>query len=231
MDIEKAKIVHNNRYDYSLVEYKKARLKVKIICPIHGVFEQTPDNHISKKQGCPMCYGNKKSSTEEFIKKSKITHNNKYDYSLVKYINNKTKVKIICQEHGVFEQTPFHHNNRKQGCPMCLSKNKTNESVIKDFKRIHGSKYDYSLIIYKNNIEKLEIICNKHGIFNQSYTKHIQGQGCPICKESSGENEISNILEKKDIIYKREYRFNDCRNKYSLPFDFWWTSKIDRNKE
>ena len=37
--IEEANAIHNNRYNYDLVEYVNSSTPVKIICPIHGVFE------------------------------------------------------------------------------------------------------------------------------------------------------------------------------------------------
>ena len=88
--IEQFKKVHRDKYDYSLVEYKTCQEKVKIICPIHGIFEQTPLEH---KQGnnCPKCsHRSYKYTTDEWIEKAKVVHGNKYDYSKVDYKNNQT---------------------------------------------------------------------------------------------------------------------------------------------
>ena len=106
--IEKAKAVHGDKYDYSKVEYVKAKEKVCIICQEHGEFWQTPNNHL-RGEGCPFCYGSKKLTTEEFISKAKQIHGNKYDYSNVNYVNKYTKVCIICPEHGEFWQKPSNH--------------------------------------------------------------------------------------------------------------------------
>ena len=106
--IAKAKAVHGDKYDYSKVNYVNSFTKVTIICPKHGEFEQTPNLHL-KSQGCPNCYGNKKMTIEEFIKRAKEVHGDKYDYSKVKYVNALTKVTIICPIHGEFEQTPAKH--------------------------------------------------------------------------------------------------------------------------
>ena len=133
--IRRSILIHGNKYDYSLVEYIDGNTKVKIICPEHGIFNQTPNNHMIKN-GCSYCSNNKKSNTNEFIKRSNIIHNNFYDYSLVKYINSYTKVKIICPEHGLFEQNPHCHITKKQGCHEC------NESK--------GEKYITSFLINKN---------------------------------------------------------------------------------
>lgn len=106
--IRKALKVHGNWYDYSKVEYKGSRTKVTIICPIHKDFEQTPTNHLNDK-GCNKCGNLNRGkyhvlTTQTFIERSKSIHNNKYDYSKVNYINNRTKICIICPEHGEFWQ-------------------------------------------------------------------------------------------------------------------------------
>ena len=127
--IEKAKIVHNNKYDYSkseiIHENSTNKLKSKyitIICPTHGEFQQQYYRHLLG-YGCPSCanigrYQKNASTTEEFINKSIKLHGNKYDYSLVNYINRNTPVTIICPIHGKFEQAPMHHLAGK-GCYKC----------------------------------------------------------------------------------------------------------------
>ncbi len=134
--ISKANKTHNNKYDYSLVEYVNSKTKVKIICPIHGMFEQTPNNHLSGN-GCNKCGLNSSINKQTmnifvFVNKANKTHNNKYDYSLVEYVNTKTKVKIICPIHGVFEQTPDAHLSNK-GCPKCVSVISKQETKLQDW--------------------------------------------------------------------------------------------------
>lgn len=117
--IVRAREVHGDKYDYSLVNFASSRAKVKIVCPEHGVFEAILNNHISKKQGCPLCFiERKRLNIREFITRAREIHGDKYDYSLVEYISNKILVKIICSKHGVFEQTPNSHL-RGRGCPQC----------------------------------------------------------------------------------------------------------------
>ena len=151
--INKSKQIHGNRYDYTLTEYgSNAHDKVKIICKIHGVFNQEPSNHL-KGSGCPNCTYNI-GNTEKFIKKSSLIHNNKYDYSLVKYTQNKKPVKIICPLHGVFEQTPDKHSNRKHGCPNCnLSKG---ELEIKNFLELNNISF-IQQFCFKNCKHKLAL--------------------------------------------------------------------------
>ena len=122
--IKKAKLIHNNKYDYELIKYVNTHTKIKITCPIHGEFEQSPANHL-KGHECKKCgdlnTGRGLSQGKDlFVENSKIIHNNKYDYSLVNYKNNQTKVIIKCDNHGVFEQYPGNHIHKKQGCPLCI---------------------------------------------------------------------------------------------------------------
>ena len=117
--INKAVSIHGNRYDYSRVCYTNSNTKVEIMCPIHGSFWQTPNMHIGMKhQGCPMCGGTKRMTTEEFIKRAMCINGDRYDYSFVEYKNNKTKVKLICPKHGEFMVSPNAHL-RGDGCPLC----------------------------------------------------------------------------------------------------------------
>jgi len=125
--IEKAKKVHGDKFDYSKVIYFDSRTKVVITCPIHGDFEQTPNNHLSKSNGCYKCL-NTCYDTESFTTKAKMIHNNKYDYTKVDFKDSRTKVVITCPTHGDFEQTPTSHING-YGCYKCgnnLSKNEIN---------------------------------------------------------------------------------------------------------
>ncbi len=220
--IEKSKIKHVDLFDYSLSEYINDGVKVKIICKIHGIFEQRPNSHL-QGIGCKKCgikNGNVKRNNKEFIKNASEIHNNKYDYSKVKYVNNKVKVEIICLEHGIFEQTPNSHL-KKRGCPFCSSIKSNTENFIAKSNIIHDDKYDYSMVNYKNARTKVEIICNKHGIFNQLPNNHLKGIGCPVCKCSKGELKIIKLLEKNNIKYICQKTFNECIFKKKLPFDFY----------
>jgi Zn finger protein HypA/HybF involved in hydrogenase expression len=184
--IIKAKQIHGDKYNYSLVDYIDAHTKVEIICPIHGKFEQRPKNHLYG-QGCPKCGNLKQASsqlltTEEFIEKSRKIHGDKYNYSLVDYVNNKIKVTIICPIHGEFKQRPNHHLDGR-GCPECGgSKKKNTKTFIQEAKALYGDFYDYSEVDYKNNSTKVEIICNTCGHnFQIVPNNFLSGKGCPYC--------------------------------------------------
>ena len=198
--IKKAKLVHCNKYDYSKVEYINTRTKVCIICPEHGEFWQTPHSHINKR-GCPICWKLRKSknmtlTNDEFIKKAKQTHGDKYDYSKVEYINTRTKVCIICPEHGEFWQIPNIHI-RGSECPKCVNQyHQTTEEFIEKAKKIHGNKYDYSKVNYKSKQKSIIISCPIHGEFSQLPQNHLRGSGCPKCavKKNLSEQKLYNFL-------------------------------------
>ena len=129
----------------------------------------------------------KKMTNEEFIEKSIKIHSDKYDYSLVNYINNYTKINIICKEHGVFSQKP---NNHLSGsiCFKCglqnRIKNRINNDWLNDFISIHGNRYDYSKVEYIRSSMRVIIICKEHGEFLQTPNTHLRGTGCKKCAVS-----------------------------------------------
>jgi len=125
--------IHGNKYDYSLVDFSKGiKSRAKIICPSegHGIFEQELSMHISGEQGCPKCAGVARKSNEEFITEAIKMHGNFYDYSKSQYVNARTKVKIICPLHGLFEQEPKLHTIRGSGCPVCGERNAGRDSIF-----------------------------------------------------------------------------------------------------
>ena len=203
--IEKARKTHGDKYDYSEVEYVDSQTKVCIICPEHGRFYQTPQAHVRGHQ-CPQCANIKRgdtfrSSKDDFIRKAKEIHGDKFDYSKVDYVNSNTKVCIICPEHGEFWQYPSQHVNAKQGCPKCASKGLTRDELIEKFRKVHGSKYNYDKVEFTGKMsEKVIITCPQHGDFLQSPTKHLTGRGCPKCGKESMSNK--NTLTPKEFVEK-----------------------------
>lgn len=206
--IEKAKKVHGDKYDYSKVVYVNSQTKVCIICPIHGEFWQHPNDHLNGK-GCSKCSNNLKKTDEEFIEEAKKVHGNKYDYSKVKYVNNRTKVCIICPKHGEFWQMPEKHILGR-GCQKCANeyisniRHDTFEDFLKKAIKVHGNKFIYNKETYMNSLKKTLITCPIHGGFWQIPSSHLRGAGCPICRESKLEREISIFLTKNNIDYIRQ---------------------------
>ena len=121
----KANLKHNNKYTYYEETFKGSTHKVKINCAKHGDFEQYAKDHI-KGATCFKC-----SNTDVDLLLEEFK-NNKYDYRYVKedFKTLRNKVRIICPEHGVFEQSMSWHK-RGQGCPKC--KYSKGEKVIEKF--------------------------------------------------------------------------------------------------
>ena len=209
--IEKAHKVHGDKYDYSLVEYNGAHSKIKFICEKHGVFTKEASKAFKKEGICKECYGYNRLTTEEFIKKAKLIHGDKYDYSLVEYVNNSTNIKLMCKEHGEFKQIPNNHLNGN-GCPKC-SKNLqlNNESFIIKANLVHENKYDYSYIKYNGSHTNINIYCNTHGEFKQTPTNHLSGNGCPVCGYvgASEKNKIdkNEFILRANIIHGNKYDY------------------------
>lgn len=185
--IATANQIHNGKYDYSEFEYSRSDRKGVIICPIHGGFLKTPNNHISGRQGCPKCSRKHRPTNEEFITAVSSMHNHRYDYSRTQYANNKTKVAVICPDHGEFLVTPTNHRNG-DGCPKCGNRNKgtyhkkDTEWFITIANQIHGNKYDYAKVQYNRYHDKVCIVCPTHGEFFQTAGSHIHNRnGCPKC--------------------------------------------------
>jgi len=226
--IEKAVIKHGNKYDYSLVEYKNNSTKIKIVCPNHGVFEQTPNSHLAGS-GCPSCVPNKKLTKEEFIKRSRKIHGDKYDYSLVEYKNVSSNIKIICPVHGVFEQKPCKHL-AGHGCFSCYNERPkkllyTTESFIEKLKEIHKNKYDYSITEYKGITKPIKYICPEHGIITQNAQSHFLGKGCKECaaKIIAEKHKLTteDFIEKSRKVHGNKYdyslsEYKDCNKKIKI---------------
>lgn len=171
----------------------------------------------------------KRLTQEEVIKRFRVIHGDKYDYSKVEYVNKRTKVTIICPEHGEFDILPENHYGKiPQGCWPCgiksSAKTRTNstENFIKKSIEKHGDLYNYSKVVYKYAQEKVTIVCKIHGEFEQKACDHTQGRGCWQCRHSRGEATIAKILSKHGIGYEQEHSFNDLKSERGRPlrFDF-----------
>lgn len=242
--IEKAKNVHGERYDYSKTEYKNNITKVKIICLDHGLFLQRPHQHL-QGQNCPKCAVNSKLDVEEFIQRCKNIHGNRYDYSLVEYINCDTNVTIICDVHGEFNQTPYNHLN-SSGCLQCtiieraIKQRSTTEEFVEKSICVHGNKYNYEYVEYVNNHTNVRIECLVHGIFEQAPYNHLNGQGCPQCAKkcySKRSNEWIKHIENENNIelqsvmspegerrvgrYRADGFHEESNTVYEFHGDFW----------
>ena len=270
--IEKARKVHGDKYDYSKVEYDGNKKKVCIICPKHGEFWQCAQTHM-QGSGCPKCTHTARITLDDFIRRSTaihtikydyskvipkpkkekpkkepkketlkkevipkvkkekpikikvpkksrlitqevfieraaLKHDNKYDYSKTQYVGRQEKICIICPKHGEFWQNP-HFHLQGGNCPKCVGGVRlTTEQFIEKAKLVHGDKYDYSKVEYKNTATKVCIICREHGEFWQTPNNHLFGAGCPTCPQSNLEGEIRQFLIKNNIKFEQEKTFS-----------------------
>lgn len=194
--VEKAKTIHSNLYDYSKVKYIKAVKKVIITCLLHGDFEQTPNAHLNG-QGCPTCgklkaSNSRKKTLNSFLLESKKIHKEKYDYTNVVYVTDRTPVNIVCPTHGMFSQTPNAHLVGK-GCSKCAhaetkkKKFKGRQYYIDLANKKHKNKYDYSETFFETSRDVVSITCPFHGKFIQRIGAHVRSKvGCKKCAIDQG---------------------------------------------
>ena len=170
----------------------------------------------------------KRKSNDEFIGEAQLIHHNRYDYSKVKYINNKTKVCIICPDHGEFWQIPSDHLNGK-GCPQCAGNVRCDkDTFVEKAKHIHNDSYDYSKVEYVNAHTKVCIICPEHGEFWQTPNNHLNGNGCPLCKN----RKIGNVLrDTVEGFIEKSNELNEITNCLKVLSPQQRNREILRNRE
>lgn len=210
--ITRFKTTHGDTYDYSKVCYTNSTTKVTIICKSHGEFEQTPERHHNAKQGCPKCGVSRRAKShlytkEDFVKKSRESHGDKYDYSKTVYTKSANKVLIVCPIHGDFIQQA-HNHMLGQGCNKCANEvrkvklQESNDSlkvsyqdVIEQANKLHKSKYTYAKEEdYKNLSTLFSITCPTHGPFEQRMSDHLKGNGCPSCASGGFDSNAPAVL-------------------------------------
>lgn len=210
----KASKVHEGKYRYDKVKYINSIEPIVITCPKHGDFTKTPTSHL-RGSGCYKCHA-EESLLMPFIIKAEKVHDNRYDYSKVDIERDGGKVTIECPIHGDFSITPNNHL-RGRGCPRCIGKYKTIKELVNEFRAIHGNKYNYDKVKYTKSTDKVTIVCPKHGEFKQSPNKHLNGRGCPICKQSHLEREVRNELTRLGIRFEQEKRIGNQRLDFFIP--------------
>lgn len=212
--INRAQLIHNNKYQYKNTKYTNAKTKVFITCPIHGDFLQSPDSHLRGK-GCPECKKEKLSkdradTKEQFIDKANKIHYNFYLYDKCIYKNSSTPVIITCPIHGDFEQYPSNHLSGK-GCLKCGRERTAQAHTISEqvfIERVKNThpEYDYSNTHYTKMENPITYICPIHGEVTQIAADHYHSKaGCPKCNKSKGELLISRYLNLYKIQYIQQY--------------------------
>ena len=210
--IEKFKEIHKDKYTYEHFVYNGSHTKSIVTCPVHGDFLVTPNKYLLGR-GCPKCANNIKLTNDEFKRRIIEIFGEEYLLNEVNYQCCKSKIKLYCKKHGYFVSTAY-HLLQGHGCPKCgVKKNADKKRLticdcIERFREIHGDKYDYSKMDYINIRTKVCIICPEHGEFWQTPQKHMSGQGCPKCKRSHMENDISMLLTNNNIEFIEQKKFS-----------------------
>lgn len=196
--IKDFKEIWGDFYDYSEMEYLGWNKKIRIICPIHGPFEQNCNAH--RRHGCPACGHNKNAAAqrgsvsydfEEFVKRANKIHNNFYTYPEQEWKGTGEKVRIVCPIHGEFEQRACNHL-LKHGCKECRNNNnrkmhkERTVKFIEDFKNIVLRRGDITVLDgVKKSSDKVRFLCHNCGeVFVNTPNYIQQGQGCPNCAKS-----------------------------------------------
>ena len=227
--IERAVQIHGDNYDFSQIDYVNNTTKIKVYDNILKEYFWITSASILVGCGNKKNIGKKlnekfKLGVENFIEKAAVRHNNKYDYSEVEYVNNRTKVCIICPEHGEFIATPDVHLSGC-GCKYC---NRgvvfNNDDFIKMSNIVHNNKYTYTKTEYKKALKKVIITCPIHGDFYQTPSKHINGHGCPECaklyrkKESKLYDVLKEVFNNETVIHS--YHDKDILGKQEIDIFF-----------
>ena len=185
--IKRARKVHGELYDYTQVEYESAHKKVKIVCSIHGIFSQSPSNHLSGK-GCNICGGSTPVTFNEFVLRAHQLHGGRYSYDEVSFSNMRNKTKMSCKIHGEFWQEPYVHL-RPNGCSKCAKQEelqKTESTRQADFVDRLNDKFGMKITLKEDEYHAIDsellFHCEYHGDFratprNVVYSKH----GCSDC--------------------------------------------------
>lgn len=168
----------------------------------------------------------KRLTHEDFLSRARLIHGDKYRYPDV-YKNARSKIKIICPQHGTFHQKAGNHLHQKQGCPGCNNFSGepvrlTNEVFLDKARAVHGDTYEYPEP-YSNSTSKITIHCRLHGNFEQRAGNHLYGKGCPQCgiRKSKGELAVESYLQNNNIEFISQWRDHDCKFKLPLVFDFY----------
>lgn len=220
------KIYGDNNLDFSQFTYTKSNEHSNVICLKHGLFTATPNNLLNGR-GCPECGLESRGDffrmkEEEFDKRLKEIWGDKITYDFNDYKNFVIKMKFCCEKHGEFEALPL-NILRGHGCPKCaiekqIERRTTSyEQVEREMRKTHGNKYIYYPETYKNKRQKMKMECPKHGVFWQSPSAHIGGNGCRCCNESKLERELAQCLVENNIEFEREKKLGRQHIDFYIP--------------
>ena len=215
--LKRAKEIHGDEYTYPSFTPCKAKDKIKIVCKIHGEFEQSYDSHLNCKSKCPICSqqnGNdlKRKSLHKFISEANKVHNNCYTYENSIYKSNSTLLTITCKTHGDFLQTPSNHLQGK-GCKLCAKE--TNAFSKKGFSKVAGNK-ECTFYVLKCSNENETFY--KIGITSRSVTQRYPNKRyMPYSYET-----LLEIKGTAEFVWKLEQKYKKLlsKNKYKPTIKF-----------
>ena len=202
-----------------LGEYVNSKTKIKCRCKLDGYEWETIPNSLLNGYGCPKCSSKVRKNTEYFINELREINN---DIEILgEYVNSRTKIKCKCKLDGYEWKARPNSLLMGTGCPKCYGNaNKTTEEFKQEIKEINDN--IEILGKYTNDRTKIKVRCKLDGYeWEATPNNLLSGQGCPKCNESKGEKRVAKYLDSRNIEYERQYKFNDCRSKYKLPFDFY----------
>ncbi len=221
--IKRSKEKYGDKYNYEETQYIGCDTKIKIRCAIHNevVIEQTLRSHFrhDNEDACYICSRISKSKkTGTYIEKFIAIHGNKYDYSETVYNCHKEKIVIICPQHGPFLQMINNHLLGR-GCKDCANKlhadrmRITQDDFIRKAVKVHGDRYDYSLVDYNDYLTEVKIICKLHGPFLQTVGVHLKGSSCQQCSKNVCKlkrmDTIENFIIKANNVHGNRYNYDD----------------------
>lgn len=235
--IHRSKELYESKYTYEKVNYINSDTKVLVTCRVHGDFLTRPSDFL-RGHGCPKCKGEvisqcnyqKRSTLEEFVAKGQLLYGNLFSYDNVIYVNGRTKVLIhsnLLNEDFLITPIKFINGDIKKkylGLDF-KSTNLTSEIFIQRGRLIHGNKYDYSKVEYKNLTTKVELICPRHGSFLQCPNDHLNRNGCPKCNQSKGEKVVESVLKLLNLNFNSQYTISFNNRKYKIDFCIFFNNK------
>lgn len=208
-------------------EIKDVKYKIVVYCNKCEEYFNKRLNTLLSGTGHLKCrYDDIRLTLEEIQRRSKVLYDDKYTIPEQPIKNNKSTIKIYCNDCcSYFDILVYAHLKGDGGCNKCAIKKRTNsiDKIINLSKIIHGDVYEIDKNQeIKNSASSIKIYCKKcKDFFDQRVNDHLDGCGCPYCKTSKGEKIIRNFLIQNNMKFEPQKRFDGCKNKFKLPFDFY----------
>lgn len=210
--IRKSKSRFGEKFNYDKTEYVRKDVALTLTCPTHGDIVLTPDQHRWSKHGCPQCDFeiSRAAKKDQVLNEARKIHGDKYDYSRVVFVNVNDKVEILCPYHGSFWQGLYDHTARETGCPTCSREadKLTLEDFVSKARMIHGDRYDYGKVEYRDGNSKVTITCKKHGDFTQRAASHLAGCKCKQCHIEENRLSAEEFIKNARIVHGDKYDYS-----------------------